>query len=246
MTISTSTTTSTSLRFSSSTGVRRVRLAGTPAIVSVSTTSDGDLGPSSRDAGTAQNRESSVVAPGPWRWARQVHGASVLLLDPQELCEGREGDAIVTRLPALPVAVFGADCGLIGLSSPEGISAAVHAGWRGLLAGVIEAATGAMRELGASALVAAVGPCIGPECYEFAGSDLELLVDRLGDSVRASTREGRPALDLSRGVELALEMSGVQVCSELAACTACDGDYFSWRARGDRGRHALVVSAHQT
>ena len=186
-----------------------------------------------------------ALVPGTWRWLEQVHGDGVVKLLPDEVCAGRKGDAIVTSAPGEPIAVFAADCAVVGLASREGVLGAVHAGWRGLLAGVLGRTAAVMRAAGATELVAVVGPCIGPECYEFSESDLEPLLRRFGPSVGSETSAGRPALDLRAGVHKALEEASVPVASELADCTACDPGWFSWRARKDTGRHALVVTVSE-
>jgi len=183
-----------------------------------------------------------LVAPGPWRFLRQCHGYDVVVLEPTEACEGREADVLVSSLPGAPLAVFSADCAMIALASPEGTVAAVHAGWRGLLAGVIERAAAKMAEMGSTDIAAVIGACIGPECYEFNPADLEPLVARYGSSLVSVTSKGLPALDLRAGVHRALEAAGVRLEAELAHCTACDPGWFSWRARKDTGRQALVVS----
>jgi polyphenol oxidase len=188
-----------------------------------------------------QARRQALVA-GPWRWLNQVHGDRVVILSPDETCAGPEADALVTTGPGAPLAFFAADCALVGLASPEGVLGAVHAGWRGLLAGVFERTAAAMRAAGASSLVAVVGACIGPECYEFGEDDLELLAARFGPSVRSRSAAGRPALDLRAGVRRALEDLAVPIATEIAECTACGSGWFSWRARRDTGRQALVVA----
>lgn len=148
----------------------------------------------------------------------------------------------MSRLPGEPLAVFSADCAAVGLASPEGIVAAVHAGWRGLLAGVVEATAAAMASAGASEVFAVLGACIGPECYEFGEADLEPLEARYGPTLASKATSGALALDLRAGVHRALEAAGVAVASDEASCTACDLGYFSWRARRDLGRQALVVA----
>jgi YfiH family protein len=208
----------------------------------LSSVEDGDVGPSSGAPFDTIEQRRQVVVPGRWRWLRQHHGGGVVILSPQELCEGREADALVTTLPGAPLAVFSADCALVGLASPEGVVGAVHAGWRGLLAGVIEKATTAMRDSGATDISAVVGPCIGAECYEFGAEDLEPIEERYGPSVSSTTSKGATALDLRAGVHRALEGIGVQVAEDYACCTACDPGWFSWRARKDTGRQALVVA----
>jgi hypothetical protein len=121
---------------------------------------------------------------------------------------------------------------------------AAHAGWRGLVAGVLEATVAAMADLGARHLRWRLGPCISPAAYEFGAADLDVVAGRLGDGVRASTASGRPALDLRRAVAAALEGTGAR--PELddplqVRCTARDADCYSWRARRDPGRQAALT-----
>ena len=135
--------------------------------------SDGDVGPRSPLPLEVLEARRQSIAPGRWRWLSQSHGGGVVLLGPEEPCSGREGDALVTTMPGAPVAVFAADCALVGLASPQGVVGAAHVGWRGLLAGVLEATVTTMRSKRATEIVAVLGACIGPECYEFSESDLE-------------------------------------------------------------------------
>lgn len=172
----------------------------------------------------------------------QAHGVGVVVGGPEEPCLGRKGDALVTTMPGAPVPVFAADCALVGLASPQGVVGAVHVGWRGLLAGVLEATTTAMASQGATQIVAVLGACIGPECYEFSERELARLEARYGPSVRAKTTTGHPALDLRAGVHRALEALSVSISADNVACTACGPGWFSWRARRDTGRHALVIA----
>ncbi len=206
---------------------------------------DGDLGLRSSDpVGLVASRRQALVA-GRWRFLRQCHGDGVVVLGPQEPCEGREADALVSTMPGAPLAVFSADCALIGLASPQGVVGAVHAGWRGLLLGVLEQTAAAMEAVGAKDIAAVVGACIGPECYEFSPADLAPLTARYGPSVSSETSAGLPALDLRAGVHRALEALGIAVATDWALCTACELGWYSWRARKDTGRQALVVTTAQ-
>ncbi|MGA3214535.1 MAG: laccase domain-containing protein, partial [Acidimicrobiales bacterium] len=183
---------------------------------------DGDLGLRSSDpVGLVASRRQALVA-GRWRFLRQCHGDGVVVLGPQEPCEGREADALVSTMPGAPLAVFSADCALIGLASPQGVVGAVHAGWRGLLLGVLEQTAAAMEAVGAKDIAAVVGACIGPECYEFSPADLAPLTARYGPSVSSETSAGLPALDLRAGVHRALEALGIAVATDWALCTACE------------------------
>jgi YfiH family protein len=177
----------------------------------------------------------------PWTWLRQVHGIRVVTVDRPGQWSGSVGDALVTRCSDAALAVFTADCAPVALSSPEGVVGVAHAGWRGLMAGVVEATIEAMRSLGATTVEAWLGPCIGSECYEFGAADLDLVADALGDSVRAITSEGTPALDLAAGVAAALGRIDVRLVGSAGGCTACSGRWYSHRARADPERQATVV-----
>ena len=144
-------------------------------------------------------------------------------------------------LPGAVLSVRGADCPVVGLVSPEGVIGVAHAGWRGLVAGVLERTVEVMRGRGATGVVGYLGPCIPAGRYEFGSDDLELAVDRLGPTVRARTEWGTPALDLVAGVVAALQRCGVTVDLSAHRCTAGDPAYFSHRARREQGRHAAVV-----
>ncbi|HFD14848.1 MAG TPA: peptidoglycan editing factor PgeF [Rhodospirillales bacterium] len=102
--------------------------------------------------------------------ARQVHGTGCLVAeDPWPLARRPEGDALLCRRPGLAVGVVTADCAPVLLADPVARRvAAVHAGWRGLLAGVLEETVRRLRDLGSRPedLRAAVGPCIGAASYE--------------------------------------------------------------------------------
>jgi YfiH family protein len=99
----------------------------------------------------------------------QIHSATPVVID-APLGEARpEGDAVVTRTAGVVCGALAADCAPVLIADPEArVIAAVHAGWRGALGGVVEAAVAAMSQLGASParMTGAVGPCIGPASYE--------------------------------------------------------------------------------
>jgi hypothetical protein len=227
-----------------------IPISGTGATVVLTSRADGDVRPGHP---LAEERLTSLAAARPVASVRQVHGAGVLHaprpaagLAATTVIGLGEADAVVSGGAAASPAMFAADCALLGLASREGVTAAVHCGWRGLLAGVVGAAAIAMRAAGATELSGVRGACIGAECYEFGEDDLAALVARFGRSVRSETADGRPALDLGAGVRIAAEDAGIRL-EEVPGCTACavgdDGSakWFSHRARGDEARHALVV-----
>lgn len=172
----------------------------------------------------------------------QVHGTTVLPVDGPGAVRGADGDALIGGPGVGALAVFTADCAPVALASPEGVIGVVHAGWRGLVGGVIEAAVEEMRTRGATAIVAALGPCIRVECYEFGADDLALVAARLGAGVVGRTASGRAALDVAAGVRASLERVGVDLAVDEGSCTACDGRWFSYRARRDTARQATIVT----
>jgi YfiH family protein len=179
----------------------------------------------------------------PWTWLRQVHGARVVRVNGPGDGAGERADAAVTASAGSALAVLIADCAPVALASPEGVIAVAHAGWRGVLAGVLEATVTEMRALGATDIEAVVGPCIHPACYAFGPRELDEVAARLGDSIRAVTTAGEPALDLPAAVVAALTGAGLQPddVTDVGTCTACSPDHFSWRAGKDLQRQAAVI-----
>lgn len=207
----------------------------------------GDLGhggrhvdPAALDPAVVARR--AAVCPLPWTWLRQVHGSDVVVVREPGQHAGVAADAAVTATPGCAVAVLTADCAPVALVGEGGVVGVAHAGWRGLVAGVVERTVDAMRAEGAGRISATIGPCIHPECYEFGPADLDVVAARLGDGVRATTAAGRPALDLPAGVRAALASAGVEEVTTIDACTACEpARWYSHRARRERARQALVA-----
>jgi len=152
-----------------------------------------------------------------------------------------EADAVVAVGSRVCVVVLTADCAPVALGSPEGVHAAVHVGWRGLGAGVIARAVATMRDLGATDVVAGLGPTIHPCCYAFGPGDLEAVAAVVGAEARATTAQGGPALDLPAAVRAGLRAAHAQVVVDVDECTACGGGAFSHRAHGDDRRQAVFV-----
>jgi YfiH family protein len=224
------------------------RHGGGTAEVAFTERSQGDFAVDAEPGGLAARRRA--VADRPWVWLRQVHGAEVVVVPddgtpPAEAAarwSGAEADALVTARTDVALAVQTADCAPVALLSPDGAVAAVHAGWRGLEAGVVQAAAAAAEALGATRLEAVLGPCIHPADYAFGPDELDRLADRFGPAVRARTRDGRPALDVPAAVDAALAEAGLGPAERIGVCTAATPERaHSHRARGDRGRQAAVV-----
>lgn len=124
----------------------------------------------------------------------QVHSAIAVTAD-KPWAERPEADAIATRAARLVCGALAADCAPVLIADPEArVVASAHAGWRGALGGVVEAAVEAMTRLGArpERMVAAVGPCIGPDSYEVSLEFLEQFQARRPGSERFFRRGARP------------------------------------------------------
>lgn len=193
-------------------------------------------------AGDLLERRRRAIVDAPWSWCRQVHGAAVHVVEAPGAVAGVEGDGLCTAVPATPISVRVADCAPVVLADPGGFVAVLHAGWRGLMAGIIAEGVEAMGRLGATAMVAVLGPCIRPERYEFGAADLDRVVDRFGPAVVGTTSEGRPALDMPAAVRAALDEHGIAIAAVLGGCTAAEDDRrWSHRGRGERERQAVVA-----
>jgi YfiH family protein len=181
----------------------------------------------------------TLARPG-WTWLHQVHGADVVTVTTPGEHAGADADAAVTAVPGCVLAVRTADCAPVVLLGAASV-AVVHAGWRGLLAGVVERAVAAMAGLGDAPRAAHLGPCIRVGCYEFDGPELDEVAARYGDAVRGATTWGTPAMDLPATVHAALAEAGVPEVHDASGCTACDARWYSHRARGEQGRFATTA-----
>lgn len=198
-----------------------------------------------RPDAVAENRRRlaarlDLCPPTGWWWLRQVHGTTVVVADGPPAADPPTADAVVTTMRELPLVVLTADCAPIALACDDAVGA-VHAGWPGLLAGVVEAGVEALRAVGRGPVRAALGPCVHPSRYEFGREDLDRLVARLGPGVVATTAIGTPALDVPAAVRSALARVGVQELDDVGVCTASSADHYSHRRDGTTGRQALVL-----
>ncbi|MCX7685082.1 MAG: peptidoglycan editing factor PgeF [Acetobacteraceae bacterium] len=169
----------------------------------------------------------------------QVHGAAVVAAEaPIPPAARPQADALVTRRPGVLLGILTADCApVLFLDAEAGVAGAAHAGWRGALAGVLEATVAAMESLGArrGAIRAAIGPCISQEAYEV-GPDLrDAVLARDPADARffaEGRREGRFLFDLSGYCAARLAAAGLGAVSRAGACTLSDEErFFSHRRR---------------
>jgi copper oxidase (laccase) domain-containing protein len=211
-------------------GGRRVRVVFTDS-------ADGDF--RVVDPAPGLDRRRRAVVDRPWSWLVQVHGATVHEVDRAGQHAGAEGDGLVTTESGCPVSVTTADCAPVVLVADSGL-AVVHAGWRGLLAGIVEGAAVRLREHGGGRPVATLlGPCIAPRSYQFGADDLASVADRYGPEVVGRTAAGDPALDVPAAVAAACRAAGWPVPTR-PPCTS-DRRWYSHRLRADRARQAAVA-----
>jgi hypothetical protein len=176
-------------------------------------------------------------------WLQQVHGVKVAQLD-APTTDIIEADAAYTRQAGVICAVLTADCLPVLLCDTSGSEvAAIHAGWRGLCDGVIEATVGHF-SASTDKLMAWLGPAIGPEIYEIGAEVRQAFVDRDPQATRAfvATRPGHWLMDLYALARQRLQHLGVGQISGGQYCTYRDATrFYSYRRDGITGRMASVI-----
>ena len=175
-------------------------------------------------------------------WLRQVHGTAVV--DADAAVGEPEADASVTRRAGMVCAVLTADCLPLLLCDAAGTTvAAVHAGWRGLCAGVIEATVRAMARSPES-LLAYLGPAIGPQAYEV-GAEVRaafVAADPKSAAAFALGKPGKYYADLYALARRRLEVCGVGKVYGGGYCTYTERErFYSYRRDGATGRMASLI-----
>ncbi|QBI21830.1 laccase domain-containing protein [Egibacter rhizosphaerae] len=188
--------------------------------------------------------------PGAAVFMEQVHGAGVAVVGRGDVGRGviRHDqavpgvDALVTLDTDVALVVQVADCVPVLLADPGRGVAAVHAGRRGIEAGVIDATLDALAPPEADRVAAVVGPAIGGCCYEVPAS----LADEIAGVVPAAvatTTWGTPALDLPAAARAQLAARGVTSVAGYGSCTRCESDrWFSHRVAPGEGRQAAAIT----
>ena len=182
---------------------------------------------------------------------KQVHGDNVVEVTDRSLKEAGEADGMVTREREIFLGVLTADCVPILFAAPEKkLLAAVHAGWRGTLAGIAEKTVRLFREkygVPADKIEVALGPSIGACCYEVKEDVTALLIKERGNLAERSIgrRDGKLFLDLKRLNRDILQQAGVppQQIYEVGPCTSCAPDeFFSYRReKRETGRQISFI-----
>lgn len=193
---------------------------------------------------TANRARLRAALPAEPLWLKQVHGALVLDAADYPKSAVPEADATWTRDLNRVCVIMTADCLPILITNRGGTQiAAIHAGWRGLAAGIVEATLETFQDRPAS-LLAWLGPCIGPRAFEVGPDVLEAFTSRMPESRHAFTpgNPGHWLADLQALARLRLQRCGVEDIHGDAGCTYTDSDrFYSYRRDGRTGRMATLI-----
>lgn len=220
---------------------------------------NGGVGSNDSAADVTENRARIAAAlgvePSHLLTAYQIHSPQVAVAEAPWTLEARpRADGIVTRTPGLAIGVSTADCGPVLFADPQArVVGAAHAGWRGALAGVVEATVEAMERLGASRqrIRAALGPMIRQPDYEV-GPDL--IARFTADEPTSKTffveapRAGHALFDLGGYIVERLRRAGIRRVEDIGLCTYAEPSlFFSYRrathrAETDYGRHVNAIA----
>lgn len=203
-------------------------------------------------AGNRDLLQSALELPSAPRWLNQVHGCAVCTAETVSVqAPLPTADAVLTSRPGIVCGVLTADCLPILLRDVGGtLVAAVHAGWRGLLHGVIEATLAQIRarraeqERATLDLLAWLGPAIGPDAFEVGGEVRSAFVQQHADAAEhfRPGRDGRWLADLYGLARAQLARQGVLRVSGGGYCTLSDScRFFSYRRDGNTGRMATLI-----
>ena len=182
---------------------------------------------------------------------RQVHGDNIVEVRDRSLKEAGEADGMVTAEPEIFLSVLTADCVPLLFVAPKNkIVAAVHAGWRGTLAGIAEQTVRRFEQqygVSPEELEVALGPAIGVCCYEVQDDVAKPLMKKWGSLTTPSiqVRDGKSFVNLRRLNRDILRAAGVpgKQLYEVGPCTSCAAEeFFSYRRqRGETGRQMSFI-----
>jgi polyphenol oxidase len=194
-------------------------------------------------------RLREVIGDAPIARCHQVHGKAIRIVTSTNIDERPESDGMVTAERGILLAVSSADCVPILMTDARGERvAAIHAGWRGVIAGIAEEGVRTMASIGAKSddLRIALGPSIGQCCFEVDND----LAHRFAREVEGSARHSRPGrpgkshLDLRAIVTDQLTRAGVprESIANVGPCTKCANDrFFSRRADPSSGLQVSFI-----
>jgi len=190
-----------------------------------------------------ENRDRVARAVGASTWAVMdaVHGADIAVVTESGVYSGVDG--LVTSVPGLAIMALGADCVDIGLASGASVGVA-HAGWTGVVVGVVPAVVNALRQAsGSSEVVAMIGPSVCGRCYPVPDSRVDRVKREceVADQMVVTAANGQQGLDVAAGVVAQLTDLGVSIVWRDERCTVESADLFSHRRDGRTGRHGVAV-----
>lgn len=216
------------------------------------------LGSTDAPENARENRARAVAAlaapPPVLLTLHQIHSGEAVIVEEAWTGQGPKADGMATRKPGLALGVLAADCMPFLFADAEaGVVGAAHAGWRGALAGVLEATIAAMTRLGArpDRIAAALGPCLRPPNFEVGLELVESFTGKYPQAERFFLPAESPdkrQLDLAAFGRWRCAESGVDAFDDLKVCTlARAGDYFSYRAsrragEPDYGRNLSAIA----
>jgi len=206
------------------------------------------------EANVRQNLERAAtelgVASTRIHFLSQVHGRVAHTLsgsETQSMLILREGDALVSRAPGLACAVRSADCVPVLLADRRsGAVAAVHAGWRGAVHGIVSSAIDALRAIAPDpSLIAAIGPHISVDAFEVSEDVAEMLLNASRDPHIVDRSRAKPHVDLRRMLRSELLVQGLahSAIDDVWGCTVLEpARFFSFRRDGKAsGRHLSAI-----
>ena len=191
--------------------------------------------------GPSRTRAETLAAVGgdglELAWCRQVHGDRHV---EARSGDSGEGDALITDRPGIAISVATADCVPVVVGA-GGLVAVIHAGWRGIVAGVVPKTVNALPRAPRTAWL---GPAIGPCCYEVDEEVAGAVVAASAPEARVSPSRAKPHLHLQRAVAAQLRAAGVDTISRvLNACTRCHTQgLWSYRRQGKNAGRNLAFA----
>lgn len=194
-------------------------------------------------AAVAENRRRlRAYLPNEPLWLAQEHGATVV--DAALAAPGAVADASFSRRTGVVCAVLTADCLPVLLCDEQGTAvAAIHAGWRGLAAGVVEATIAALA-MPPARLIAWLGPAIGPCCFIVGDDVRQSFLERDPEAAAAflAAKNGKWQADLYHLARRRLAAQGLSRIHGGGLCTACEARrFYSYRREGVTGRIASLI-----
>ncbi len=190
----------------------------------------------------AENRRIVETRSGaPIAYMSQVHGATAATI--ADVGDAPEADALITATPGIALAVAVADCvPILAHDRVSGAVAAIHAGRRGVVSGVVDAAIRSLVAIAGddASIEASIGPAICGDCYEVP-EQMRQDVAAVAPEAWSETSWGTPSLDLVLAVVAQLKAAGVTDIVRAGACTRESPEYYSHRRDGVTGRFAGIV-----